>query len=80
MAAKEATTVEQEGVGHHYDSAKAATRQATKEPPITHGCLRHINGEGGEKVNHMLGSLQLTRTDQVTISRLRSSHQPDLKY
>ena len=32
MAAKEGTTVEQEGVSHHYDSAKAAIRQATKEP------------------------------------------------
>ena len=32
VAAKEGTTVEQEGVSHHYDSAKAAIRLATKEP------------------------------------------------
>ena len=32
VAAKERTTVEQEGVSHHYDSANAAIRQANKEP------------------------------------------------
>ena len=42
MAAKEGTTVEQEGASHHYEPAKAAIRQATKETPITHERLRHI--------------------------------------
>ena len=57
MAAKEGTTVEQEGVSHHYDSAKAPIRQATKEPPITHEHLRHIYGKRGEKANHKMESL-----------------------
>ena len=48
VAAKEGTTVEQEGVSHHYDSAKAAIRQATKEPTITFERVRHIYGERGE--------------------------------
>ena len=34
MAAKEGTTVEKEGESDHNDSAKAAIRQASKEPPI----------------------------------------------
>ena len=80
MVAKEGTTVEQEGDSHHYDSAKAAMRPSTKEPPITHERLRHIYGEGGEKVNRKLESLQLSRKDQVSISILRSGHHPDLKY
>ena len=80
MAAKEGTTVEQEGENHHYDSAKAAMRQATMEPSITHECLRGIYGKRGERINNKLEGLQLSRKDQVSISRLRSSHHPDLKY
>ena len=64
VAAKEGTTMEQEGVSHHYDSAKAAIRQATKEPPITHERLGRIYGERGEKVNHKLESPQLSRKEQ----------------
>ena len=45
VAAMEGTTVEQEGVGHHYDSVKAAILQATKEPPITHERQCRIGGE-----------------------------------
>ena len=34
MAAKEGTSVEHEGASHHhYDSAKSAIQQTTKEPP-----------------------------------------------
>ena len=36
--------------------------------------------EGGGKVSHKLQSQQLSRKDQVSISRLRSGHHPDLKY
>ena len=74
-----AKTVEQEKVSFHYDSTKAAMRQATKEPPIAHERPRRIHGERGEKVNHKLDSLQLSRKDQVSISRLRSGHQPEQK-
>ena len=42
MAAKEVTTEELEGVSHHYDSAKTAIWQTTKEPPITNERQRHI--------------------------------------
>ena len=45
VAAKEGTTVEQEGVSHHYDSSKAAMLQANKEPPIIHERLRRTCGE-----------------------------------
>ena len=41
MSAKEGTTVEQERMSHHYDSAKAATQ----EPTITLERVRHIYGE-----------------------------------
>ena len=40
MAAKEGTTVVQEEEDHHYVSVKAAIRQATNEPFITHRRLR----------------------------------------
>ena len=76
MAANEGTTVEQEGVSHHYDLAKAAIHQATKEPPYSQRLRRTY----GERVNHKLESLQLSWKDQVSISRLRSGHQPGLKY
>ena len=36
VAANERIAVEQEGENRHYDSAKAAIRQATKEPPSSH--------------------------------------------
>ena len=45
--AEEGTTVEQEGVSHHYDSAKT-----TKQPPITHKRLCHIYDKRGENVKH----------------------------
>ena len=80
MATKEGTTVEQTIVGHHYDSVKAAVRQATKEPPIAHERLRHYYGERGDKVNHKLESLQLSTKDHVSFIRLRSGHYQDLKY
>ena len=79
VAAKERTTVEQEGVSHHHDSARAAIRQATKEPPIINERLRHIYGERGDKVNHKLERPLLSRKDQVSISRLRSDHHPYLR-
>ena len=74
------TTVEQERDSHHYDSVKAAIRQVTKAPPTTLEHLRCIYGERGEEVKHKLESRQLSRNDQVSISRLRSGHHADLKY
>ena len=47
------------------------------EPLIAHERLHGIYGERGEKVNHKLESLQLSRKDQVSISRLRIGHHPD---
>ena len=52
-------------MSHHHDSAKAALQKVTKEHPITHEDLRHIHGMRGEKVNHKLESLQLSRKDQA---------------
>ena len=45
--------------------------------PTTHECLccKRV-----EKVNCKLENLQLSMKDQVSISRLRSGHHPDLKY
>ena len=80
VAAEEGITVEQGGDSHHYDSANAVIRQATKEAPITHEHLRHIYVKRGEKVKHKLESLQLLMTDQVPVSRLWGGHHPDLKY
>ena len=80
MAAKKGTTVKQEEVSHHYDTAKAAIWQTTKEPPITHERLLRIYGERDERVNHKLDNLLLSRRNQVSISRLRSDHRPDLIY
>ena len=45
MVAKERTTVKQEEENQHYDSARAAIRQANKEPPIAHEYLRRIDGK-----------------------------------
>ena len=50
------------------------------EPIIAHECLHRFNGERGEKVNHNSESQQLSRKDQVFISRQRSGHHPELKY
>ena len=55
-------------------------RQATKEPSVTHEHLHHIYGERGEKENHKLESLHLSRKDDVTFSRLRNGHHRYLKY
>ena len=85
MSARERTTEEQKGESHPYDPR--AIRRATKEPPSntagdegTPERPRLPYGERGEKVNHTLESLQLSRKDQVSISRLRSCHQRSLNY
>ena len=80
VAAKEGIIVEHEEENHHNDSAKAAICQATKDPTIAHKCLHRIYGKRGEKVNQKFKSLQLSRKDQVSISRLKCGHHPDLKY
>ena len=41
---------------------------------------RRTYGERGEEVNDKLESLLLSMKDQVSFSRLRSGHHPDLKY
>ena len=48
VAAKEGTTVEQEGENNNYDTAKSAIRQATKKHHNTHMHLRRIHGERGK--------------------------------
>ena len=60
VAAKEGSTVEQEGVSRHYYSTKAAIRQATMEQPIT---LERPRRKRGEKVNYKLKSQQLSMKD-----------------
>ena len=65
---------------HHYETAKAEIRQATKEPPITYKRLRCIYGEKGENVNNKLESLQLSKKDQIYVSRERIGNHPYLKY
>ena len=67
-------------MSHHYDSSKAAILRAIKEPSVAHGRLRSICDERGEKFSHKMDCLQLSRKDQVSISRLRCGHHLDLKY
>ena len=74
MIAKERATVEQEEMSYHYDSAKAAIRQATKKSLLP----TSVYGKEGEKVNLKLEIQQLSRKDQVSISRLRRSHEPEI--
>ena len=79
VAPKVGTTVVQEEVSHHFESAKAAIRLATNEPTISHERLRRIYGERGGNENHKMENLQMSRQDQFSISRLRSDHHTDLK-
>ena len=80
VAAIDGTTVEQKEGNHHHSSVKAALRQANKEPTIAHERLHRISGKRGDNVNHKFESLELSRNDHVSDSRLRSGHSSDLKY
>ena len=52
-------------MSHDYDLAKAVIQQAIMESPIANEHLRCIYNKRGEKVNHELETLQLSRKDQV---------------
>ena len=67
VAAKEETSVGQEGVSHHHNSAKA-NMTVHYRLPFDNDRLRRIYGERGEKVSHKLESLQLSRKYQVSVS------------
>ena len=78
-AAKEGSTADQTGCCWFYSSAKAAIRRLTRTRPISHPRIRAVYGERGEKVDRKAEEA-LTRAEQVTLSRLRSGHHPELKY
>ena len=61
---------------HHYDTVKRQYTRQLRNPLLP----TNIYGERGEKVNHKMESLHLSRKEQVSISRLRRGHHPDLNY
>ena len=70
----------QEEKSNRHVSANAAIQWTRKEAPISNERLRRIYEKIGEKVNNKLEILQLSRKDQVSVSRMRSGHHPKLKY
>ncbi|CAI9721514.1 RNA-directed DNA polymerase from transposon X-element [Octopus vulgaris] len=76
--AKERSEQDQEGTDWHYAASKAAIKRSIKIPPMQHERLRKVYGERGEKLNR-IEERQLTRQEQVTLSRLRGGHYPDLR-
>ena len=77
--AKKGADTDQMDADHHYTTAKAMIRRATKGEPVSHELTQRIYGDRGLKVNRKKEG-QLGRRDQVTLARLRSNHHPELKY
>ena len=77
--AKDGASLPQTDVDCHYDSTKAEIRRRTRGAAIQHERIRRIYGERGEKI-HRKAEKELSRKEQVTLSRLRSGHHPELKY
>ncbi|XP_077589443.1 uncharacterized protein LOC144207684 [Stigmatopora nigra] len=78
-AAKVETKENQNNVGILDTTAKAAIWRFTRREFVTKPLLRAIYGERGEQLNRV-EERRLSRKDQVTVSRLRSGHHPDLRY
>ncbi|CAI9720756.1 XP_042882932.1uncharacterized protein LOC122259980 [Octopus vulgaris] len=76
--AKEGSKQDQEGTDWHYAAPKAAIKRSIRSPPMQHERLRKVHGERGERLNR-IDERQFTRQEQVTLSRLRSGHHPDLR-
>ena len=76
---KKGTDADQTDVDHHYTTAKAMIRRATRGGPASHELTPRIYGDKGSKVNRKEEG-QLGRRDQVTLGRLQSGHHPELKY
>ena len=76
---EEGADADQMDVDHHYTTAKAMIRRATRGGPASHELTQRIYGDKGSKVNRKKEG-QLGRRDQVTLGRLRSGHRPELKY
>ena len=77
--AKKRADADQTDFDHHYTTAKAMIRRATRGGPASHELTQRIYGDRGSKVNRKEEG-QLGRRDQVTLGCLRSGHQPELKY
>ena len=70
---------DQTDVDHHYTTAKAMIRRATRGGPASHELTQRIYGDRGSKVNRKEEG-QLGRRNQVTLGRFRSGHHLELKY
>ena len=69
----------QEGVRHHYNSAKATIRRVARGEKISHVGIRQLYGAKGEELDHIEES-KLYRIEQMTMGQVRSGHHSDLKY
>ena len=78
-SAKEGTKMQQPASGWFYSSAKAVIRRLNKSKCILNDRIRAIYGDRGEKLDWKVEN-PLSRSEQVTLGRLRSGHHPDLKY
>jgi ribonuclease HI len=77
--ANEGSTMDQEGVNWTFETAKAAIRRKTKRQTIDHALGKRIyHGRQGQIIYPL--DENLTRKEQVTLSRLRSGHHPELGY
>ena len=76
---KKGADADQTDVDHHYITAKAMIRRATRGAPASHELTQRIYGDTGSKVNRKEEG-QLGRRDQVTLGRPRSGHHSELKY
>ena len=77
--AKKGADADQTDVDHHYTTAKAMIRRATRGGLASHKLTQWIYVDRGSKVNRTKEG-QLGRRDQGTLGRLRSGHLPELKY
>ena len=64
---------------HHYTTAKAMIRRATRSGLALHELTQRIYGDKGSKVKRKEEG-QLGRRNQVTLRFFRSSHHSELKY
>ena len=69
----------QEAAEVPFKTAKAAIMRSVKEEPIQHERLRQVYGTNRELFGGRAEG-SLPRRDQVTMSRLRSGHHPNLRY
>ena len=71
--AEEGTRLEQ-NIPYTYETAKTCIRRHIRAPPLRHPTIRRIYQDGRKKDS------DLTRSEQVNISRLRCNHHTNLRY